>query len=139
MAKKLDEIKEAISNNSTPVKLSYQNQNLSPSKDDLNDDSSCNDIGSGKSRRTSNEFDLWTRLSESRKSSLNNLVSLGGNGTVASQPTLPDCEYPQDEEVVFCFVFSLTLSVHCTKIRIIFKKKNYYRPMMETIVISLFS
>lgn len=95
VAKKLDEIKEAISANSTPVKGALERDHVS--EDDL-----LNDITSSRSRRVSGELDLWGRLSESRKSSYNNLVPLGENTTsnnLNAYPTLPDNVYSSPNEV----------------------------------------
>lgn len=96
VAKKLDEIKEAISANSTPVKGALDREH--GSEDDLHG----NDTSSSRSRRVSGELDLWGRLSESRKSSYNNLVPLGENTTsnnLNAYPTLPDSVYPSPNEV----------------------------------------
>lgn len=109
MAKKFDEIKEAISTNSTPVKSGIGERNHHhhhhKSQEDLIHDgeSSLQHLG-GKTRRVSSEFDLWGRISESRKSSYNNLVPLGENGAttnggLTAYPVLPDCIYPDDGEV----------------------------------------
>lgn len=52
----------------------------------------------------SSEFDLWGRLSESRKSSYNNLVPLGENTSTSNSytyPVLPENFYPQNSEVIF--------------------------------------
>lgn len=129
VAKKLDEIKEAISANSTPVKGALdRDHHHHTSEDDLlvNDHTS-------RSRRVSGELDLWGRLSESRKSSYNNLVPLGENTTsnnLNAYPTLPDSVYPSPNEVRYtdtnsfihsplainCFVFFCSLfHVHRTK------------------------
>lgn len=97
VAKKLDEIKEAISANSTPVKSSGPLDRINnTSEDDLiNDNSSVS-----RSRRVSGELDLWGRLSESRKSSYNNLVPLGEHTTTTNAyPILPDSVYPHVSEV----------------------------------------
>lgn len=111
MAKKFDEIKEAISTNSTPVKSGVigerNHHHHHKSQEDLIHDgessSSSHHLG-GKTRRVSSEFDLWGRISESRKSSYNNLVPLGENGAatnggLTTYPVLPDCIYPDDGEV----------------------------------------
>lgn len=114
LTKKLDEIKEVISVNTTPVKTNSldRNQHLGVSEDDLNhyhhqqqapgngqDDSSSG--LSARSRRAS-DLDLWGRLSESRKSSYNNLVPLGENGCAENgpmkkYPSLPEGMYPTGE------------------------------------------
>lgn len=108
VAKKLDEIKEAISANSTPVKGSLERDHVS--EDDLLNDTSS------RSRRVSGELDLWGRLSESRKSSYNNLVPLGENATsnnLNAYPTLPDSVYPSHNEVsLFCVNGELSFHYH---------------------------
>lgn len=101
ITKKFDEIKEAISTNSTPVKSGTNERNHHKSQEDLLHDEL---VSTGKTRRVSSEFDLWGRISESRKSSYNNLVPLGENGTsfgntLTTYPVLPDCIYPDDGEV----------------------------------------
>lgn len=99
VVKKLDEIKEAISTNSTPVKTGSleRGAQLHMSEDDL-----LTDDPASRSRRAS-DLDLWGRLSESRKSSYNNLVPLGENTSSNSlnnnYPTIPDNLYPQFVEV----------------------------------------
>lgn len=108
ITKKFDEIKEAISTNSTPVKsgIGERNHHHHKSQEDLihDGDSTTSQHLSGKTRRVSSEFDLWSRISESRKSSYNNLVPLGENGvatngSLTTYPVLPDCIYPDDGEV----------------------------------------
>lgn len=100
--KKFDEIKEAISSNTTPVKTTSTLETDNPSVEDLlNDDGNAT-----RSRRVSSEFDLWGRLSESRKSSYNNLVPLGENTSTSNSytyPVLPENFYPQNAEVIFRF------------------------------------
>lgn len=96
--KKLDEIKEAISTNNTPIKSS--NHNFHGSEDDLINDNTTTG-GTAHARRVSTELDLWGRLSESRKSSYNNLVPLGENfskiNSNMTYPKLPDDIYPRTE------------------------------------------
>lgn len=98
MAKKLDEIKEAISANSTPVKSNGPlERSVHLSEDDL-----LTENHTSRSRRVSGELDLWGRLSESRKSSYNNLVPLGENAVQSSNgpyPVLPDSVYSHVTEV----------------------------------------
>lgn len=111
VAKKLDEIKEAISANTTPVK---SNGPIERSGAHLSEDDLLNE-NSSRSRRVSGELDLWGRLSESRKSSYNNLVPLGensvsGGGGGSSQhmhpyPILPDSVYSHVAEVSLVFHF----------------------------------
>ncbi|XP_049530518.1 DENN domain-containing protein Crag isoform X1 [Anopheles darlingi] len=106
VAKKLDEIKEAISANTTPVKTTGPNgggaqmeRDGHGSENDLlhHDETGSGSVNGARSRRVSSEFDLWGRFSESRKSSYNNLVPLGENTTSNSSlnayPTLPDNIY----------------------------------------------
>lgn len=93
----MDEIKEAISANNTPIKsTNHLDRNMHGSDDDL-----INDNTHTHSRRVSTELDLWGRLSESRKSSYNNLVPLGENSskiiTNNTYPKLPDDLYPSSE------------------------------------------
>lgn len=105
LTKKLDEIKEVISVNTTPVKTNSldRNAHLGVSEDDLNQhqQSGHHDDGnsslSARSRRAS-DLDLWGRLSESRKSSYNNLVPLGerdanADGPMKKYPSLPEGMY----------------------------------------------
>lgn len=105
LTKKLDEIKEVISVNTTPVKTNSldRNQHLGVSEDDLNhqqqlqhDDGGAGSSLSARSRRAS-DLDLWGRLSESRKSSYNNLVPLGetllADGPMKKYPSLPEGMY----------------------------------------------
>jgi DENN domain-containing protein 4 len=94
VAKKLDEIKEAISANSTPVKTTGISTDLGASEDDL---LAAHDDGNGRSRRVSNDMDLWGRLNDSRKSSYTNLVPLGENSQ--TYPNLPDNIYPHTGDV----------------------------------------
>lgn len=83
-----------MSANSTPVKTIGLNDRDHCSEDDL-----LNDDTLSRSRRTS-ELDLWGRLSESRKSSYNNLVPLGENSSSSNiYPLLPDNLYQPHIEV----------------------------------------
>lgn len=99
LTKKLDEIKEVISVNTTPVKTNSldRNQHLGVSEDDLNQHQE-DGVGSlsARSRRAS-DLDLWGRLSDSRKSSYNNLVPLGetvsADGPMKKYPSLPEGMY----------------------------------------------
>uniref|UniRef100_A0A336K1N9 CSON010684 protein n=1 Tax=Culicoides sonorensis TaxID=179676 RepID=A0A336K1N9_CULSO len=123
MAKKFDEIKEAISTNSTPVKSGIGERNYHhKSQEDLMHNGEASSLLSGKTRRVSSEFDLWGRISESRKSSYNNLVPLGENGTtfnggMTTYPVLPDCIYPDDGElndnIEYDIVIQLTSCSQC--------------------------
>ncbi|XP_058115826.1 DENN domain-containing protein Crag [Anopheles ziemanni] len=126
MAKKLDEIKEAISANSTPVKTGLNDtleRDGHGSENDLlqHDDAAILATNGNRSRRVSSDFDLWGRFSESRKSSYNNLVPLGENTTsnisLNGYPTLPDNIYPMVEEVletnVADYVIQMTSCSQC--------------------------
>uniref|UniRef100_A0A1A9ZC55 UDENN domain-containing protein n=1 Tax=Glossina pallidipes TaxID=7398 RepID=A0A1A9ZC55_GLOPL len=98
ITRKFDEIKVAISANSTPVKSSLTTQNYSDIG--LNeDDIIAHEDGTLKVRRVSSDLDPWGRLSESRKSSYNNLVPLGENNSVMNLNTallsLPENLYNQ--------------------------------------------
>jgi DENN domain-containing protein 4 len=85
VAKKIDEIKHSISNNNTPVKTGSgggsnsstleRDRQLHSSNDDLlNDDRAI----PGGRRRVASDQNIWgLRVSESRKSSYNNLTRLG--------------------------------------------------------------
>lgn len=113
-AKKFDEIKQTISNNNTPIKSGggsnsstlEREKNLYSSNDDLlTEDGVVTNGGlllkGGPRRRVSSEFDLWGRLSDSRKSSYNNLVPLGeqvanSTNSLNTYPLLPDNVYAND-------------------------------------------
>lgn len=100
VAKKFDEIKHSISNNNTPVKTGggsnsstlEREKNLHSSNDDL-----INDDRMPGRRRVASDQNLWGRISESRKSSYNNLTRLGeatSTNSLNSYPTtLPDNIY----------------------------------------------
>lgn len=122
VAKKLDEIKEAISANTTPVKTTGPNsvgtqveRDGHGSENDLlhHDEMGSASVNGARSRRVSSEFDLWGRFSESRKSSCNNLVPLGENTTSNSSlnayPTLPDNIYPLIPEVMLINLLDVML------------------------------
>lgn len=87
----MDEIKGAISANNTPIKSPGPLDRNHCSEDDL-------EIDQVRSRRVSSELDLWGRLSDSRKSSYNNLLFLGEhqakNFTNNTYP-LPENIHPQ--------------------------------------------
>jgi hypothetical protein len=103
MAKKFDEIKQTISSNTTPIKTNggsnsstlERERNLHSSNDDLLND----DRVSGR-RRVASDFDLWSRINESRKSSYNNLTRLGEAASTSSlspyPSTLPDNIYSNE-------------------------------------------
>lgn len=100
VAKKFDEIKHSISNNNTPIKTGggsnsstlERDKNLHSSNDDLIND----DRALGR-RRIASDQNLWGRISESRKSSYNNLTRLGeanSTNSLNSYPTtLPENLY----------------------------------------------
>ncbi|XP_017852786.1 DENN domain-containing protein Crag isoform X4 [Drosophila busckii] len=100
LTRKFDEIKGAISANSTPDAAALTgngNGNAVGNAEDDNDNE-------GKLRRVPSDLDPWGRLSESRKSSYNNLVPLGensaGSGThqLYAFPALPDNLYSPTAE-----------------------------------------
>uniref|UniRef100_A0A182PR40 UDENN domain-containing protein n=1 Tax=Anopheles epiroticus TaxID=199890 RepID=A0A182PR40_9DIPT len=126
VAKKLDDIKEAISANTTPVKTgsgmnSAMDRNGHGSENDLHQhDDTMTSLNGNRSRRVSSEFDLWGRFSESRKSSYNNLVPLGENAastnSLNAYPTFPDNIYPivaEGTETVTDFVIEITSCSQC--------------------------
>ncbi|XP_035899024.1 DENN domain-containing protein Crag-like isoform X1 [Anopheles stephensi] len=129
VAKKLDDIKEAISANSTPVKTGsgliggsgLERDGHGSENDLLHHDDPMQTMNGSRSRRVSSEFDLWGRFSESRKSSYNNLVPLGENATSTNSlnvyPTLPDNMYPTFAEVseasIADFVIQITSCSQC--------------------------
>ncbi|KAM8720453.1 hypothetical protein ACLKA7_006491 [Drosophila subpalustris] len=113
LTRKFDEIKGAISANSTPVKTNngnyahhhphhlqhhhhHQHQPDAYAGGEEHDNPGSNE--EGKLRRVSSDLDPWGRLSESRKSSYNNLVPLGENSSSAAHhmhafPAVPDNLY----------------------------------------------
>lgn len=96
VAKKLDEIKEAISN--TPTKTN--------SMDGGDDDAIIQNEDAPKTRRVSSDMDLWGRLSESRNSSYKNLMTLGENPTTSTQslnsyPAIPESLYKEGVDVSY--------------------------------------
>lgn len=105
VAKKLDEFKEAISANSTPVKSSNPNDR---NANHISLEDEANNVQMhARTQRPTGELDLWSRLTESRKSSANSLVPLGENPITPSTsssknylyPVLPDSVYPHVLEV----------------------------------------
>lgn len=101
MAKKFDEIKQALpmSNTNTPIKTSggsnsstlERERNLHSSNDDLLNE----ERNVPSRRRVASDFDLWG----SRKSSYNNLTRLGeaaSTNSLNSYPTLPENLYGID-------------------------------------------
>ncbi len=121
VAKKYDEIKQTISNNNTPIKSNggsnsstlEREKNFHSSQDDLMNDELNNGMMKGPKRRVSSEFDLWGRLSDSRKSSYNNLVPLGeqvaaSTNSLNTYPLLPDNLYSTDNvSALFSKKFSI--------------------------------
>ncbi|KRF94110.1 DENN domain-containing protein Crag isoform X2 [Drosophila mojavensis] len=125
LTRKFDEIKDAISANSTPVKTNNGHQHAHhhhhhhhhhhlqhhhhhhPHQQEAfaggEDHDAAGGADEGKLRRVSSDLDPWGRLSESRKSSYNNLVPLGENSSNAalhlhSLPVLPDNLYSTPTE-----------------------------------------
>ncbi|XP_034490572.1 DENN domain-containing protein Crag isoform X2 [Drosophila innubila] len=114
LTRKFDEIKGAISANSTPVKtnngnyvhhhphhLQHHHHHQHHQPDAYAGGEEHDTPGGteeGKLRRVSSDLDPWGRLSESRKSSYNNLVPLGENSSSAALqmhafPAVPDNLY----------------------------------------------
>lgn len=102
ITRKFDEIKGAISANTTPVKSSLSIQGYNDNGV-TEEDMIAHEDGTLKIRRVSSDLEHpWGRLSESRKSSYNNLVPLGENTSTMNLNTalmaLPENLYatPQD-------------------------------------------
>ncbi|XP_064554916.1 DENN domain-containing protein Crag isoform X1 [Drosophila montana] len=120
LTRKFDEIKGAISANSTPVKTNnghqqlhhhhhhhhhhlqhhhhHQHHHQQEATAGGEEHDTAGGADEGKLRRVSSDLDPWGRLSESRKSSYNNLVPLGENSSNAAMhmysfPALPDNLY----------------------------------------------
>ncbi|EDV35240.1 uncharacterized protein Dana_GF22300, isoform C [Drosophila ananassae] len=106
LTKKFDEIKGVISANSTPTKTNnghHPNQHthhhsLHHHQQAEQEEHDAAVHEEGKLRRVSSDLDPWGRLSESRKSSYNNLVPLGENTSSGALylhafPALPDNLY----------------------------------------------
>lgn len=94
VAKKLDEIKDAISANNTPIKSASLDRGHHRSNDNLDIDSPTFAVAA-HSRRVSSDVDLWSRLSDSRKSSFNNLLFLGEYAKQQNTSYLPELSHPQ--------------------------------------------
>lgn len=124
VAKKFDEIKYSISHNNTPVKggsaggsnsstLERERQLHSSNDDLLNDDRM---MPPGR-RRVASDQNLWgIRISESRKSSYNNLTRLGEaistNSLNASYPTtLPENVYENSNESCLNIEFDVKVQI----------------------------
>ncbi|XP_032594944.1 DENN domain-containing protein Crag isoform X2 [Drosophila grimshawi] len=122
LTRKFDEIKGAISANSTPVKTNngqhhhhhhhhhlqhhhhhqHHHQQEASAGGEEHDTAGAG-ADEGKLRRVPSDLDPWGRLSESRKSSYNNLVPLGENSSNAAMhmfafPALPDNLYSPTAE-----------------------------------------
>ncbi|XP_030380692.1 DENN domain-containing protein Crag isoform X2 [Scaptodrosophila lebanonensis] len=105
LTRKFDEIKGAISANTTPVKTNnasgphhHESGSGMPGTEDHDSSAHGGLNEDGKLRRVSSDLDPWGRLSESRKSSYNNLVPLGENSSGSALhmhafPALPDNLY----------------------------------------------
>ncbi|KAH8318280.1 hypothetical protein KR074_006843 [Drosophila pseudoananassae] len=106
LTKKFDEIKGVISANSTPTKTNnghhphphahHHSHHHHQQAEQEEHDAAV--LEEGKLRRVSSDLDPWGRLSESRKSSYNNLVPLGENTSSGALhmhafPALPDNLY----------------------------------------------
>ncbi|XP_070132688.1 DENN domain-containing protein Crag isoform X1 [Drosophila bipectinata] len=106
LTKKFDEIKGVISANSTPTKTNnghhphqhthHHSHHHHQQAEQEEHDAAVHE--EGKLRRVSSDLDPWGRLSESRKSSYNNLVPLGENTSSGALhmhafPALPDNLY----------------------------------------------
>lgn len=116
ITRKFDEIKGAISANTTPVKssLSIQGYNDNGVSEE---DVIAHEDGTLKIRRVSSDLEHpWSRLSESRKSSYNNLVPLGENTSTMNLNSallaLPENLYgtPQDVSQALKFVYFKTIA-----------------------------
>jgi len=104
VAKKFDEIKQTISSNNTPIKGGGGGSNSSTLERERNMNGSNDDLlnedgykGSGR-RRVGSDFDLWGRLSESRKSNLARLGEATSTNSLNSPypSTLPENLYAVD-------------------------------------------
>ncbi|XP_017484119.1 PREDICTED: DENN domain-containing protein 4C isoform X2 [Rhagoletis zephyria] len=92
LTRKFDEIKGALSAQTTPVKTPGSVGNTETGDEDV----ITHEDGMLKMRRVSSDLDPWGRLSESRKSSYNNLVPLGENTSalnLSAFPVLPENLY----------------------------------------------
>lgn len=120
LTKKFDEIKGVISANSTPTKTNnghhphglhhghhhphhhHHHHSQHGNAEQEEHDAAVHE--EGKLRRVSSDLDPWGRLSESRKSSYNNLVPLGENSSTGALhmhafPAVPDNLYSLTSEV----------------------------------------
>lgn len=93
LTRKFDEIKGAFSTQTTPVKTPGS---VGHAEGTTDEDMIAHEDGTLKMRRVSSDLDPWGRLSESRKSSYNNLVPLGENSSalnLSAFPVLPENLY----------------------------------------------
>ncbi|XP_004529508.1 C-myc promoter-binding protein isoform X2 [Ceratitis capitata] len=93
LTRKFDEIKGAFSAQTTPVKTPGS---VAHNEGTGEEDMISHEDGTLKMRRVSSDLDPWGRLSESRKSSYNNLVPLGENTSalnLSAFPVLPENLY----------------------------------------------
>ncbi|XP_050331360.1 DENN domain-containing protein Crag isoform X2 [Bactrocera neohumeralis] len=100
LTRKFDEIKGAFSTQTTPVKTPGSVGHAEGATDE---DMIAHEDGTLKMRRVSSDLDPWGRLSESRKSSYNNLVPLGENSSalnLSAFPVLPENLYTPLADVV---------------------------------------
>ncbi|XP_067639597.1 DENN domain-containing protein Crag isoform X2 [Eurosta solidaginis] len=92
LTRKFDEIKGVLSAQTTPVKTPGCIGLADASEEDM----IAHEDGTLKIRRVSSDLDPWGRLSESRKSSYNNLVPLGENTSalnLSAFPVMPENLY----------------------------------------------
>ncbi|XP_011179058.1 DENN domain-containing protein Crag isoform X2 [Zeugodacus cucurbitae] len=100
LTRKFDEIKGAFSTQTTPVKTPGSVGHAEGATDE---DMIAHEDGTLKMRRVSSDLDPWGRLSESRKSSYNNLVPLGENSSalnLSAFPVLPENLYTTLTDIV---------------------------------------
>nr|XP_036231974.1 DENN domain-containing protein Crag isoform X2 [Bactrocera oleae] len=100
LTRKFDEIKGAFSTQTTPVKTPGS---IGHTEGATDEDMIAHEDGTLKMRRVSSDLDPWGRLSESRKSSYNNLVPLGENSSalnLSAFPVLPENLYTPVADVV---------------------------------------
>lgn len=105
LTRKFDEIKGAFSAQTTPVKTPGS---IAHNEGTGEEDMISHEDGTLKMRRVSSDLDPWGRLSESRKSSYNNLVPLGENTSalnLSAFPVLPENLYTPLADVSFGVMF----------------------------------
>lgn len=104
ITRKFDVIKGAISANTTPVKTNFLTQGYGDSGA-YEDEYLVHEEGNSclRQRRMSNDLEPWGRLSESRKSSYNNLITLGEHSSNmnlnAALTAVPDNLYSIPKDV----------------------------------------